>query len=282
MLTTEIIRRIERAADPRHAAVWDKSGVQIAGLADSCRRLAVALDPGPETVGAALAWGAHFILTHHPLLLTPRLPDRVDDYHRVLRLVLGQGAWLYAAHTSLDVRPDGPAGWPARAFDLTNTAVLEVTGEMPGTPLADGTTGSVRPIGFGLVGDLARPLAITDFFARLADLTGRDFFTLAGDAPERVARPAFCPGSGASLSEAAKAAGADLLVTGDLKYHQAAAAPLPILDVGHFCLEERMMRLFAATLAEELGPAGVEVKHFPGRDPLAPRLVGRDFCVAPE
>ncbi|QLA18041.1 NGG1p interacting factor NIF3 [Desulfolutivibrio sulfoxidireducens] len=282
MLTTEIIRRIERAADPRHAAAWDTSGIQIAGLAESCSRLAVALDPSPDTARAALAWGAGFLLTHHPLLLTPRLPDRVDDYHQVLRLMLGQGAWLYAAHTSLDVRPDGPAGWPARAFSLKNVAVLEVTGEMPGERSPSGPDGPARPVGFGLAGDLPEPLPFADFFARLGDLTGRDFFTLAGEAPARVARAAFCPGSGAGLAEKAATAGADVFVTGDLKYHQAAPPPLPILDVGHFCLEERMMRIFAETLAEELGPAGVEVKHFPGRDPLALCLVGRPSALAPE
>jgi putative NIF3 family GTP cyclohydrolase 1 type 2 len=116
----------------------------------------------------------------------------------------------------------------------------------------------------------------------LAQLTGRAFFTLAGTAPERVARAAFCPGSGADLARAAHLAGADILVTGDLKYHQAQEAPLPVLDVGHFCLEERMMRLFADFLAEELGPCGVEVRYFPGHDPLAPFRVGEPWRHAPE
>lgn len=282
MLTTEIIRCIERAADPRHAAAWDRSGIQIAGLTEACNRLAVALDPCPDTIRTALVWEADFILTHHPLLLTPRLPDRADDYHEVLRLVLARGAWLYAAHTSLDVRPDGPAGWPARAFGLANASILEVTGEMSGEPLQDGAAGPVRPVGFGLVGDLPAPLSFEAFAARLGELTGRQAFTLASGPPARIARPAFCPGSGADLAQAARAAGADILVTGDVKYHQAASAPLPLLDVGHFCLEERMMRIFAETLADELGPAGVEVHHFPGRDPLASFVVGQPRISAPE
>ncbi|MEF3697491.1 Nif3-like dinuclear metal center hexameric protein [Desulfolutivibrio sp.] len=282
MQIADIIRRIERAADPRHAAAWDRSGIQIAGSVDACEKLAVGLDPTPATVKAALDWGARFILTHHPLLLVPRLPDRRDAYHEVLRLTLSNGAWLYAAHTSLDVRPDGPAGWTMRDFGLANVSVLEPTGPLPDHADPARLPDGLREMGFGLVGDLPAPLPYGAFLDILAGLTGRTFFTLAGRPPENIARAAFCPGSGSDLAQAAAQARADILVTGDLKYHQALEAPLPVLDVGHFCLEERMMRLLADTFAEELGPLGVEVRHFPGRDPLAPCLVGGQTRRKPE
>lgn len=282
MHTADIISRIERAADPRHAAAWDKSGVQIAGTAPSCVRLAVGLDPTPEFAAGALDWGAGFLLTHHPLSLAPRLPDRLDAYREVLRLVLAAGAWLYAAHTSLDVRPDGPVAWPAREFGLTGVTVLEATGPLPERIDPARVPPGVAALGYGLAGDLPEPLPFAVFRDRLARVTGRDVFTLAGTAPETIRRPAFCPGSGTGLADAARAARADILVTGDLKYHQAQEAPLPILDVGHFCLEERMMRLFADFLAVELGPSGVEVRHFPGRDPLAPCLAAGTGGREPE
>ena len=61
--------------------------------------------------------------------------------------------------------------------------------------------------------------------------------------------------------------------TGDLKYHQALDAGHPatglcVVDVGHFSLEEEMTRLLAGSLDAQLAPAGVEVRFFPGRDPL--------------
>lgn len=66
----------------------------------------------------------------------------------------------------------------------------------------------------------------------------------------------------------ALASGADVYITGDIKYHSALdaeASGLRIIDVGHFTLEEEMMRRFAATLAEQLS---VPVTFLPGRDPL--------------
>lgn len=331
MRIRELIGIIERIADPRLAADWDHSGVQIAGTADDCRRLAVALDPLPGIVAAALDWGAECLLTHHPLSLSPRLPDRLDAYHRVLQLVLGRGAWLYAAHTSLDVVTDGPAGWLAEALDLKNRQIVEVAGQRPflqsrlhapstadrdrclavaadcprttAVPLGDcflelthpsatwsaidaclrAVCPGIRrvsalslsfpsdPYGYGLVGALPAPLPFARLRERLGELLPRSFFTVAGQPPDTVRTVAYCPGSGADMAPPAFAAGAEVYITGDLKYHPATAVPSGrcIVDVGHFSLEEVMLRVFARDLEAAFGENGPQIRFFPGTDPFA-------------
>ena len=331
MHVRELIGTIERTADPRLAASWDRSGLQIAGTIEDCRRLAVALDPLPRIIEAALDWGATGILVHHPLTLAPRLPDRLDDYHEVLRLILGRGAWLYAAHTSLDVATSGPAGWLAEALALRHRRVLEPAGRRPHVQTrlrAPGATERDRclsalagrehclavpldqvffevthpeaafpgiqaaltavcpgievvssltlttpadPYGYGLVGDLPEPLPFARLRSRLGELLPRTFFTLAGDVPKEVGTLAYCPGSGADLAPLAFAAGATVYVTGDLKYHQATAVPRGrcIVDVGHFALEEVMLRIFARDLAAVLGDNAPQIRFFPGNDPFS-------------
>jgi dinuclear metal center YbgI/SA1388 family protein len=331
MHVRELIDHIERLADPRLAAGWDKSGLQIAGTVEDCRRLAVTLDPLPHIVEQALAWGAACILSHHPLSLSPGLPNRLDDYHRVLGLVLGRGAWLYAAHTSLDVRTDGPAGWLADALDLRGRRILEPAGRRPHIQtrlrlpspgdrdrvlnllsgrdrcqvlaLTDSLVEVIHPepawpdlevaltaacpglavvsslplaepadvYGYGLVGDLPEPLPFARLCARLGELLPRAFFSLAGEVPEVVTRLAYCPGSGADMAPLAFAAGAEAYVTGDLKYHQALSVPRGrlVMDVGHFSLEEVMMRVFARDLTASLGETAPEIRFFPGTDPFS-------------
>jgi dinuclear metal center YbgI/SA1388 family protein len=122
---SELIRTIERSAPPQGAAPWDNSGVQLAGTKSAISRLAVFLDPLPAHVDAALAWGADFLLCHHPLSLKPRLPDRVDGYHNILTTVLSSRSWLYAAHTSLDSNRHGPVLWLARSLGLRNERTLD-------------------------------------------------------------------------------------------------------------------------------------------------------------
>lgn len=328
-----VIQRIERTAPLAGACSWDRSGVQIAGRATDVRKLAVALDPLPETVAQAVEWGAECILTHHPLTMQARFLDKADDYHETARLVLSQDAWLYAAHTSLDAQPEGPAGWLARELGMRSTEFLETTfrGAYRGALLAEAVgsglldawaalpgvaqarqegsghvrlavredrfdailarvaadlghipawspyTPSIEPQshGLGFVGDLAEPVAFDALVGRLGGLLDRSFFTRVGEAPDSVSRLAYCTGSGASLADAALAAGAQLYVTGDMKYHQAQdhrRSGLCILDVGHFSLEEEMMRRFALDLNKDPDMAGVETRFFAGTDPMAPCL----------
>lgn len=127
-----------------------------------------------------------------------------------------------------------------------------------------------REYGFGCIGTLPKTLDWDDFSTRLTAL-GLPLSRMVGRVPKTVTRVAYCPGSGADLGPAAFAKGADVYLTGDVKYHQAQAVQdigLTI-DVGHFCLEETMMRTWSQSLDRELSPEGVRVVFLPGRNPFA-------------
>ncbi len=257
MELAKIISVIEKTAPLSIAAGWDHSGMQVAAERTQIRHLALCLDPTPVSIGRALDLGADMVLSHHPLSLSPRFPDRLDNYHTVLRLLLRADVPLYASHTSLDANPDGPSGWLVRKLGLAGVSVLETTG------VFHDSAGQEREAGFGLAGRLPAPRTIAEILAA----AGVEHARLVGADPAcRVERVAVCPGSGGSLAGLAAAAGAQLLVTGDLKYHDALDAPLPILDVGHFSLEERMMRLFSEELHEALPE--IDVSFVPSTDPF--------------
>lgn len=301
----DLIARIQSTAPLHLAASWDKCGVQIASAAAEVGTVCVALDPSVEAVRRAVEAGAEFLLCHHPVSLSPRLPSRLDDFHEVLRLALGAPLWVYSAHTSLDANPEGPVNWLGRALGLRDTAILEVTSretptlvrladpdgggspeerllwphELPGfragLDAADSRqeivlAAPVREFGFGCIGTLPRELSWDEFSGRVASL-GLPVSRKSGRVPRTVSRVAYCPGSGADLGPAAFARGADVFLTGDLKYHQAQAVQdLGLtVDVGHFGLEETMMRVWSESLERELAPEGVRVVFLQGRDPFA-------------
>ena len=263
MLIREIFSLIERVAPPRMAADWDHSGVQVAAKATEASRLAVALDPTPETVAQALDWGAHVILTHHPLAKTPRFPDRLDSLHETLRLVLSKGAWLYAAHTPLDCAPDGPAAWLAEDLRLTRREIVEPCSADPGDPY-----------GFGLIGSLPATLSFESFLKKIWTLVPRSFLTFIGKMPPKVRRVAYCTGSGSSLAPCAFAQGADVYLTGDVTHHTALdIAPLGLtIDCGHQSLEAEMMRRMAEVLARKTRDTSLEIRFFESADPLRAAL----------
>lgn len=315
MLVQNLIALIETTAPPRLAASWDKSGVQVASAAEDIRVMCVALDPEPETVRQAVDHGAQFVLCHHPLTLSPRLPDRLDGYHDVLSRTMKNGLWLYSAHTSLDANPDGPVNWFGHALGLQNMRILEVTrretpvlvrvpkpgpeNNMPGMRMrADGDfleyevwpedlprfrnadragqpahemplSFPSRKFGFGCIGHLPEPLTWEEFERAVSALLPCGWRSI-GSPPDRISTVAYCPGSGADLAGPAFTLGAQVYLSGDLKYHQAQAIrSLGLtLDVGHFQLEEGMMRVWSEDLAARLA-GDVRVVFLPGRDPFA-------------
>lgn len=142
-------------------------------------------------------------------------------------------------------------------------------------------------VGYGQVGEL--PLAMSyEAFAKLLEKTlfsvQQPFAALGDSAPkgiawaecgprtESICRVAYTTGSGASLIPAAFAAGADVFICGDVKHHPAQETPGLVFDVGHFILEEEMMRLFAQE-AQEAAKGEAEVRFFAGRNPFSYRVL---------
>ena len=262
MQTSELISRIEKTADPRLAASWDQSGMQVAGTKDEIQRLALTLDPTLECIHRALAWQADFILTHHPVTLTPELPKRRDRLHRLLCQLLGTGTALYAAHTSLDVQTSGPVSWLAQVLHLRQPRpVHSIHSQAPAQP-------EPRPLGYGIIGTLPQAMGWTEREKQLHHHLGSGGWIRTGAIPEHISCIAYCPGSGMDFAPEAFAQGADIFLSGDLKYHQAQdLEPLGLtLDVGHFVLEEAMMAQWARELDQEF--QDLEVRFFPGHDPL--------------
>ena len=259
MKAIDIIDIIEKRAPLSYAASWDASGVQVAALREEIQGVAVVLDPTLESLARAADTRADFILAHHPLSMQPRYPDRRDDYLSILSLLFKGDIWLYSAHTSLDANPDGPVRWLAHELGLRSLEILE----------PEATAGPDAPrCGFGFSGLLPATSTYADFCRLLGSALGRDSWQVCGPGPERVSRVACCPGSGGSMLAEAAASGADVFITGDIKYHTALEARsmgLHVLDVGHFILEEEMMRRFAVELTSTLS---VPVSFVPGSDPI--------------
>ncbi|MDR2892306.1 MAG: Nif3-like dinuclear metal center hexameric protein [Deltaproteobacteria bacterium] len=270
MQVSEIIKTIEKIAPLCLAAPWDKSGLQVAATRSEAGHLAVMLDPSLESINKGLALGADFLLAHHPLSMKPRFPDTPGQYHSILSLLFRNDVCLYSAHTSLDASPLGPACWLADKLDLKDYAILEPTGQIAASSRQTGT--ALGPVeseiaGFGFIGDLPAPLPYDEFCRKLAEALERDDWRACGPRPDQVTRVACCPGSGSDLISVAQNGGADVYITGDLKYHAALDAEIRVLDVGHFQIEEIMMRNFARQLAAALPQ--LEVSFVAGSDPLA-------------
>lgn len=123
-------------------------------------------------------------------------------------------------------------------------------------------------VGLGRVGTLAEPLSLHGFLARVSERLGTDRISLAGRARE-IRTVAVLGGSGGKYWPAAKAAGADLYITGEAGHHDAldaAAAGLALLDAGHFATERPVLARVRSYLEQAV--PGVAVAVAEEEDPL--------------
>ncbi len=255
MKIDKVISIIESFAEPSYQASWDLSGVQVASKKEDIYKIALCLDPTPVNLTEALKWKADLVLCHHPITLSPKLPNVLDLYHEILSICLKEDLWLYAAHTSLDVQLKGPVSWLAQEFLLEDIRPIEPTDDN-------------SDIGFGVIGKVPKDLKFEDFILKLKSILKIDHWLESGNRPSVIRTIAYCPGSGMSLASKAFSKGADVFISGELKHHDAIELEKVgfIIDVGHFVLEEKMMEIWAEELKNSLKE--VEVKFFKQKQPI--------------
>ena len=90
--------------------------------------------------------------------------------------------------------------------------------------------------GLGCTGDLAVPVSGNDFLSLVSSVFDSRGIRYSGLTGKRVKKIALCGGAGASLLNDAVSAGADVYVTGDIKYHTwfEAEERILLVDCGHF------------------------------------------------
>lgn len=129
--------------------------------------------------------------------------------------------------------------------------------------------------GLGRIGSLPAATTLADFAAAVKSRLNLQGVRFVGDSGRAVCKVALCGGSGASLLRDAWRQGADVLVTGDIKYHEAREAQtlgLALIDAGHFATERPMIGGVAEILRGELSHRrfAAEVLAFEGeREPFS-------------
>lgn len=200
-------------------ADFDNSGLLLGDPAAEVRHIHVALDCTEAVAREAEALGADLIVTHHPLLFSPRKNLREDDPEaRLMCRLIRQQQALIAAHTCLDQAPGGMGDVLAAAIGLQ-----DVTGE-----------------GYVRVGRLPAPMEA----AALAKELARRLHTVVrpmGPADRVIRRVGLCTGAGGEFWAQAAAMGADAFVSGEIRHHHALAANaagVVCFECGHHATEE--------------------------------------------
>ncbi len=117
--------------------------------------------------------------------------------------------------------------------------------------------------GLGRVGTLEEPLSFYRFAEKVKVSLNLPAVRLGGSPESEVKKVAVCSGSGAELWPDALRAGADTIVTGDVKYHVAQdmlASGLKFIDAGHYGTEAVILPVLRNHLASSCAEKNIKVE----------------------
>lgn len=222
---------------------YDNAGFLLGDSQQPYRGALVALDLTPSVVDEAIALGLNLIVTHHPFIFSGlrRITDGNETGRMVLALAQHRIA-VYAAHTNLDNLPWGVNGALAERLNLHDCRIL--------SPLGADT-------GAGMVGLLPEPMPAEAFLQKVKEILGiptlRTSPLTTPHTPLPIQKVALCGGSGSHFIPDAIAAGADLYLTADLKYHdfQRAEGRIILVDAGHYETEQFAKEIISRRISEK-------------------------------
>lgn len=235
---TQIYNAIDRLAPFWLTMDFDNTGILVGDRNREVSCALLALDCTPAVVEQAKQLGAQLIVTHHPVIFHPL--KRVNEDAVVYQLIRSDIA-VISAHTNLDIAQGGVNDALASAIGLRDCRGLELLNEQTGAWL-------------GRIGTLPEPLSPEAFAAHIKACLNASSIKFAA-APRVIRTVALCSGSGADCLDAAISAGADALLTSEVKQHEylaAAAAGISIFDAGHFDTEDIVTEPLRDYLAKEI------------------------------
>ena len=249
-----IVSELERALLARYpkadAEGWDHVGLSVGDPAAKITGVACALDATEANVHRALEAGANVLLTHHPIYIkAPEAfcpadaarPQCSASLYEAVRC----GVSIISLHTNLD-----------RSHEA-RVCLSELLGAEPMSSLEH--VDDPEACGLGALATLTDPCSLHDLAARAAVAFGSD--PRVWGEPDHACRTvAILGGSLGDFGELAIAAGADVIVTGEVGYHVAqdlALRGLPVILLGH----DRSEELFVDILMNSAVDAGVDPRQ---------------------
>jgi dinuclear metal center YbgI/SA1388 family protein len=111
-----------------------------------------------------------------------------------------------------------------------------------------------KTIGIGRIGYLPETKKLANMVQEVKDIYSLEYLKYLGNKDKDINKIAICSGSGADFIKTAAFSGADLYLTGDVKYHEAQLAEelgMALIDFGHYGSEKFVKPLLYKKLLEK-------------------------------
>jgi dinuclear metal center YbgI/SA1388 family protein len=250
----DLVGAMEAIAPTRFAAAWDNAGLIVGDPSSVISRALLTIDCTRAVVEEAKREGCGAIVSYHPPI-----------FEAQRRFVAGAPAYdaaragiaVFSPHTALDVAEGGTNDFLADVLAMADRAPLRVIDE-------------AARRGFGRIGSVG-PSSARVLVERAKSALEVTQVLVAGEIDREVWRGAVCAGSGGEMVGDAIAGGAQLLLTGEVRHHdalRAVAAGLVVVCARHSTSERGALVALRRRLEARL-PSVVFLPSLEDRDPFA-------------
>lgn len=257
MRLREIMNWIEGIAPFQLQESYDNSGLIIGNQDQTVDKAVVCLDVDEAVLEYAAKNGASLVISHHPCVFRPLKTFRPDTPEgSILYSAITHNIAVCSVHTNFDAARGGMGDMICHELGLDEIRVLR-PGSLPDAGHGIGRWGSYKT-----------PMDFSSFLAILGGKLGMKTMREVGKRPGQISRVAVFNGSyDHDFLDDLLRVKPDVLLTGDLKYHDALVLKyqgLYTIDAGHYQSEIIFVRGFATRLKEAF--PNLEVFKWEGSD----------------
>lgn len=219
-----LIETLETIAPPELADPIDAGRIGLISRGrENINAITVALDPTANVIQKAIQANADILITHHTLIWDPitKVPLSIQ---KQLTLILENDLSLYVLHTNYDAAPGG-----------VNDVLAQLLGLY-----------EIEPFGIGRIGSI-RTISTLDFVKHVARKLNTPVQFVGSCEIQKVA---VIGGSGFDATDQAIAAGADALLSAELRHSaiRRAEGQLSLVEATHYATEVPAMKVLAQRL----------------------------------
>jgi GTP cyclohydrolase I len=233
----EIINNIEDHYPLILAENFDNTGLIIGDPEVNITKILVCLDINDEIINEAIENNVNMIVSHHPLIFYPIKHLLYNDYISALIVkIIKHDICIYALHTNFDNAEDGMNDILAETLELNNINKL------------GNSTGR-----YGILESNMLLIEFCDFVKMKLNINS---LKVAGNLNSVIKSVAVVGGAGCDSTHAAVALKCDVIITGDVKHHNAIDAlnsGINIIDASHFSTEVLSLPFIANLISNMSG-----------------------------
>lgn len=249
MKAKDIIQLMDDWAKPILIDTWDNTGFQIGNEDKKVRKILLSLDLDASVLEEAIKDEHDMIITHHPLIFQPIKSITTNNYkEKLIYDLIKNDIVVYNAHSNLDQVENGVSHELGKRLGLKESEVLRYTD-------------LEKKYGYGRVGNIEK-IDLIDYIKKIKLSLNTENLIVYGNINKEVKKVAVCGGAGADFIYDAYKSGADIFITGDIKYHEAQFAVehgLTIVDPGHYHTEKVILPVVKEYLKEKLNKLSIDI-----------------------